>query len=218
MNTVKQVNKTLWFFHYLIPFFHLLCIILFMLLNILPQVSLSSDIIAQILIKIRDNYLTFDMGNIYVVVGLFISFFLTLLGFIRLKFIPNYDELQQYKKLQKILFICSVSLGYAYEIGIFLFAWSFSEIYKNEGFFLALLKCIFTFVGYMYFSNKYSLNSLYGWFTVPITVLITTINNPASYIIVMLISFYLIIYEKNLMKKVFCGFVAIIALFTMKNS
>jgi len=64
-----------------------------MLLNILPQVFLSSDIIAQILIKIRDNYLTFDMGNIYVVVGLFISFFLTLLGFIRLKFIPNYDEL-----------------------------------------------------------------------------------------------------------------------------
>ena len=99
MNTIKRLNKTLWLLNYLIPLFHLFCIIFFMLLNILPQIAVSFDIAAQILITVKDNYLTIDLANIYFIVGLLITFFLAVFGILRLKVIPNYDELSEHKKL-----------------------------------------------------------------------------------------------------------------------
>lgn len=218
MSTVKQINTTLWLFHYIVPLFHLFCIIFFMLLNILPQISTSFDIVAQILLTIKENYLTLDLANIYFAIGLIVSVCLSALGLLRLRFMPNYDEVPQHKKLERILFLATVALGYIYEIGIFFFAWSFSEIYFHEGLILGIVKCIIPLAGYLYFSGRYSNNSLYGWFTIPITIFITTLDNPVSYIIVILISFYLIMEEKSLMKKIFCGFVALVALFVMKNS
>lgn len=98
-NTIKNLNKTLWLLHYLVPLFHLFCIIFFMLLNILPQIAVSFDIVGQILMTLKDNYLTIDLANIYFNVGILISFFLILLGMLRLKVMPNYDELQEHKKL-----------------------------------------------------------------------------------------------------------------------
>lgn len=83
---------------------------------------------------------------------------------------------------------------------------------------LAIVKSILPMIGYIYLSGKYSTNSLYGRFTIPITTLITTLNNAVSYIIVILISLYLIMEEKNLMKKVFFGFVALVSLFVLTNS
>ena len=91
MNTIKQLNKTLWLLHYLVPLFHLFCIIFFMLLNILPQIAISFDIISQIMITIKDNYLTIDLANVYFLVGVLISFFLIVLGILRLRVMPNYD-------------------------------------------------------------------------------------------------------------------------------
>ena len=70
-----------------------------MLLNILPQIAVSFDIVGQILMTLKDNYLTIDLANIYFNVGILISFFLILLGMLRLKVMPNYDELQEHKKL-----------------------------------------------------------------------------------------------------------------------